>query len=174
MTLLDRLILRKQKLRMQNAQNTMAYKNYHFQPPVAIETTGVYGKSTAPFLSGLAKKLVDVSGDSMERHPVAPPAPVPGCDQRRCYHQYIGLCLVCKFDLISSVLFLVAFNLLTSIAACHLPLHQCIAIAFLILILSVAFIVPSVVQCYLVHRLTILSITWPIMGIQHGEMFHIA
>jgi len=30
--------------------------NYHFQP-VAIETTGVYGKSTAPFLSGLSKKL---------------------------------------------------------------------------------------------------------------------
>jgi len=25
--------------------------NYHFQP-VAIETTGVYGKTTAPFLSG--------------------------------------------------------------------------------------------------------------------------
>jgi len=39
--------------------------NYHF-PPVAFETTGVYGKSTAPFLSGLAKKLVDVSGDPRE------------------------------------------------------------------------------------------------------------
>ena len=39
--------------------------NYHLQP-VAIETTGVYGKSTAPFLSGLAKKLVDVSGDPRE------------------------------------------------------------------------------------------------------------
>ena len=38
--------------------------NYHLQP-VAIETTGVYGKSTAPFLSGLAKKL-DVSGDPRE------------------------------------------------------------------------------------------------------------
>jgi len=36
--------------------------NYHFQP-VAIETTGVYGKSTAPVLSGLTKKFVDVSGD---------------------------------------------------------------------------------------------------------------
>jgi len=36
--------------------------NYYFQP-VAIETTGVYGKSTAPFLSCLAKKLVDISGD---------------------------------------------------------------------------------------------------------------
>jgi len=29
---------------------------------MAVETTGVYGKSTAPFLSGIAKKLVDVSG----------------------------------------------------------------------------------------------------------------
>jgi len=38
---------------------------YYFQT-VTIETTGVYGKSTAPFLSGLAKKLVDVSGDSRE------------------------------------------------------------------------------------------------------------
>jgi len=41
--------------------------NYHLQP-VAIETTGVYlyGKSTAPFLSGLAKKLVDVSDNPRE------------------------------------------------------------------------------------------------------------
>jgi len=39
--------------------------NYHLQP-VAVETTGVYGKSTAPFLSSLAKKLVDVSGDPRE------------------------------------------------------------------------------------------------------------
>ena len=37
----------------------------YFQP-VAIETTGVYGKSTAPFLSGHSKKLVDVSGDPRE------------------------------------------------------------------------------------------------------------
>ena len=40
--------------------------NYYFQP-VAIETTGVYGKSTAPFLSCLAKKLVDILGDTRER-----------------------------------------------------------------------------------------------------------
>jgi len=39
--------------------------NYYFQP-VAIETTGVYGKSTAPVLSCLAKKLVDISSDSRE------------------------------------------------------------------------------------------------------------
>jgi len=35
--------------------------NYYFQPDT--ETTGVYGKSTAPFLSCLVKKLVDISGD---------------------------------------------------------------------------------------------------------------
>jgi len=40
--------------------------NYCFQP-VAIETTGVYGKSAAPFLSCLAKKLVDISGNNRER-----------------------------------------------------------------------------------------------------------
>jgi len=32
-----------------------------------METTGLHGKSTAPFLSGLTKKLVDVSGDPRER-----------------------------------------------------------------------------------------------------------
>jgi len=40
--------------------------NYYFQP-VAIETTGVYGKSVALFLNCLAKKLVDISGDPRER-----------------------------------------------------------------------------------------------------------
>jgi len=45
--------------------NALLY-NYYFQP-VAIETTDVHGKSTAPFLSCLAKKLVDISGDPRER-----------------------------------------------------------------------------------------------------------
>jgi len=40
--------------------------NYDFQS-MAIETTGVHGKSTAPFLSDLSKKKVDVSGDPRER-----------------------------------------------------------------------------------------------------------
>jgi len=64
---------------------------------------------------------------------------------------------VCKFDLILPVLFLAAFNVLTTITAYHLPLYQCAAIAFRILVLSVRSIVPSVVQCYLVHWLNILS-----------------
>jgi len=33
---------------------------------------------------------------------------------------------------------------------------------------------PSVVQCYLVHWLNILSITWPMMRVQHGFVFNIA
>jgi len=40
--------------------------NCNFQP-VTIETTGVYGKSTALFLNCLAKKLVDMSGDPREQ-----------------------------------------------------------------------------------------------------------
>jgi len=95
--------------------------NCHFQP-VAIETTGVYGKSTAPFLNGLTKKLVDVSGDPRGR---------------QWLHQRLSLAVVretlpaywpvCKFDLILPVLFLVAFNVLTTIATYHLPLYQCVA-----------------------------------------------
>ena len=95
--------------------------NYHFQP-VAIETTGVYGKSTAPFLSGLTKKFVDVSGDPRE------------C---QWLHQHLSLAVaremlraywpVCKFDLILPVLFLAAFNVLTTITTYHLPLYQCAA-----------------------------------------------
>jgi len=56
---------------------------------------------------------------------------------------------VCKFDLILPVVFLAAFNILTTISAYHLPLYQCAAIAFRIRVLSVRFIVPLVVQCYL-------------------------
>ena len=57
-------------LRPTNARNTMTFSswqlNYYFQP-VAIETTGVYGKSTAPVLNCLAKKLVDIAGDPREQ-----------------------------------------------------------------------------------------------------------
>ena len=66
----------------------------------------MYGKSTVPFLSGLAKKLVDVSGDPRE------------C---QWLHQRLSLTPwrwsgevlpaywpVCEFDLTLRVLFLVA------------------------------------------------------------------
>jgi len=54
---------------------------------------------------------------------------------------------VCKFDLILTVLFLAAFNVLTTINAYHLPLYQSVAIAFRILVLSVRFIVVSNIDC---------------------------
>jgi len=79
---------------------------------------------------------------------------------------------VCKFDLILHVLVLAAFNVLT-ITAYHLLLYQCVAIAFRILVLFVRFIVPSAVQCYLVHWSNILSIAWPVMRVQCGFVFNI-
>jgi len=48
---------------------------------------------------------------------------VPGCGQGKSW-QHIGLCATCKFDLILPVLFLAAFNVLTTITAYHLPLYQ--------------------------------------------------
>jgi len=81
---------------------------------------------------------------------------------------------VYKFDLILPDLFLAAFNVLTTITSYHLPLYQCVAIAFRILVLSVRFIVPSVVQCYPVHWLNIFSIAWPMMRVQPGFVFNIS
>jgi len=81
---------------------------------------------------------------------------------------------VYKFDLILPVLFLAAFNVLTTITAYHLPLYQCVVSAFRILVLSVRFVVLSVVQCYLVHWLNILSTAWPMMRVQRGFVFNIA
>jgi len=81
---------------------------------------------------------------------------------------------VCKFDLILPVLFLAAFNVLTTITAYHLPLYQRVAIALRILVLSVRFIVPSAVQWYLAHWLNILSIAWLMMRVQGGVVFNIA
>jgi len=53
-------------LRPKNAGNTNdLLDNYYFQP-VAFKTTGVHGKPTAPLLSIIAKKLVDISGDPRE------------------------------------------------------------------------------------------------------------
>jgi len=83
---------------------------------------------------------------------------------------------VWKFDLILPVLFLAAFINVDHhhCLAYHLPLYQCVAIAFRILVHSVRFIVPSVVQCYLVHWLNIFSIAWPMMTVPRGFLFNIA
>jgi len=83
-------------------------------------------------------------------------------------------CVQVWYTVILPAPFLVALNVLATIAACRLPLNQCGAISFRILILSVRFIVPSVVQCYLVHWLNILSTAQPMMRVQCGVIFHIA
>jgi len=49
-----------------------------------------------------------------------------------------------------------------------------IATAFRILVASLSFIVPSVVQWYFVHWLTLLPIAQPMMKLQGCVMFHIA
>ena len=43
------------------------FNQWQLRPLMYGKTTGVYGESTAPLLSGLLKKLVDVSGDPRER-----------------------------------------------------------------------------------------------------------
>jgi len=81
----------------------MTSDNYCFQPG-AIETTSVYGKSSAPFLSHIAKKRDDRSDDLLKKltfrsllfylyhgATVTPPALVPGCGQRG-RGQYTSLC----------------------------------------------------------------------------------
>jgi len=71
---------------------------------------------------------------------------------------------VCEFDLTLLVLFLVAaFTVLITITAYHLPLYQCVVIAFRILVFFCKIHLPSVVQCYLVHWLNLLLIAWPMM-----------
>jgi len=92
--------------------------NYYFQP-VAIKTTSVYGKSTAPFLSCLAKKLIDILGDPRER---------------QWLHQRMSLAIVrgntasifnmlywpaCKFDLIFAI-----FSAFNQCSCPSLALHQ--------------------------------------------------
>jgi len=108
---------------MQNISSHDLQTNYYFQP-VAIETTGVYSKSTAPFLSGLSKKLVDVSGDPREH---------------QWLHQRLSLAVARPKGNAASILACVqvwsdftcffsglvaAFNVLTTITAYHLPLYQ--------------------------------------------------
>jgi len=106
---------------------------------VAIETTGVYGKSTVPFLSGLVKKLVDVSGDPGSAS--GSTSVCPWLWSREILPAYWP---VCEFDLTLRVLFLVAaFAVLTTIIAYHLPLYQCVAIALRIILPSVRFIFPQ-------------------------------
>jgi len=87
--------------------------NYYFQP-AAIETPRVCGKATAPFLSSLAKKLVDMSG-----HPGSDSGFTSACPWLWSEETLPAYWLVCKFDLILAI-----FNALTSVPARHLPLFN--------------------------------------------------
>jgi len=112
--------------------------NYHFQH-VAIETTGVCMASPLPLF------WVVLQRNLLMR--LASPGSTSG-STRICPWPWSGETLpaywrVCKLDLILPVPFLVALNVLTTIAACHLPLYRCVAIAFRILVLFVSFIVPQ-------------------------------
>ena len=79
---------------------------------------------------------------------------------------------VCEFDLTLRVLLLaVAFNVLITITAYHLPLYQYCLLnprSFC----KIHF--PSIVQYYLVHWLNIFLIAWPMMRLQRGFVFKIA
>ena len=110
--------------------------NYYFQP-LAIETTGVYGKSTAPFLSCLAKKLVDISGDHRDRRDSGSTS---ACLWPWSEGTPLAYWPVCKFDLILATL-----SALTSAPhSCpSLASLQWIAIAFRMPVFSVSFIVFS-------------------------------
>jgi len=169
----DRLVLRPQKLKSQNAKTIMTSKaittfnQWQLRPLVCTANPLPLFWVVFRRNSNLLMCLVTPGSTSGST------SVCPWLWPREMLPAYWP---VCKFDLILTVLFLPAFNVLTTITAYHLPLYQCVATAFRILVLSVRFIVPSVtvVQCYLVHWLNILSIAWPMMRVQRGFMFNIA
>jgi len=84
--------------------------NYHFQPDEIV----VHGKATAPFLSSLTKKLVDMSGD-----PGSNSVSTSTCLwlwTEETLPAYLPVCWLNQILVVPSVL--------TSIIAPHLPLRQ--------------------------------------------------
>jgi len=123
-----------------------------------------------PFLSGLAKKLVDMSGEHRKRQWLQQHLSLSVI---RGNTASILACVQVWYDIAYS--FLGCFqNVLTSNAACHMSLCQYMTIAFQFLVLSVSFIFPSVVQCYLVHWFNIFSVAQPMMRLQRVVMFHLS
>jgi len=115
--------LQQQRLRLQNAKNTMTFKAITTFNQLQLKPLVIMA-CPPPLLSGLAKKLV-ISGDPREH---------------QWLHQRLSLAVVKRttastlacvqvWSNIICSLFLVAFDVLTNIAACHLPLYQYIAIA---------------------------------------------
>jgi len=172
-TLPDRLVWQPQKLRSQNAKNIMTsssksittFNQWQLRPLVCMASPlPLFWVAFRRNLSMCLATLQSASGSTSVCPWLWPGEMLPA-------YWYWP---VCKCDLILPVLFLAAFNVLTTITAYHLPLYQCVAIALQILVLFVRFIAPSVVQCYLVHWLNILSIAWPMMSVQRGFVFNIA
>jgi len=118
-------------------------------------------------------KLVDVSGDPGSASGSTSVCPCLGSGE-----MLPAYWPVCEFDLTLRVLFLgAAFNVLITITAHHLPLYQCVANLGFCLPNPRSFCkihFPSVVQCYLVQWLNILSIAWPMVRVQRGFVFNIA
>ena len=118
----DRLVLQPQKLRAQNAKNIMTSKaittfnQWQLRPLVCMA-------SPLPlFWVALQRNLLMC---------LATPGSASGSTSV-CPWLWSGVMLpaywpVCKFDLIFPVLFLAAFNVLTTITAYHLPLYRCVA-----------------------------------------------
>jgi len=138
-TLPDRLVLRPQKLRPQNAKNIMTskeittYNQWQLRPLVCMA-------SPLPLFWVVLRRNLLMC--------LATPGSASGstnvCPWLWSREMLSAHWPVCKFDLTLHVLFLVAaFNVLITITAYHLPLYQCVAIAFRILVLSVRFIFPQ-------------------------------
>jgi len=135
-TLPDRLVLWPQKLRPQNAKNIMTFKaittynQWQLRPLVCMA-------SPPPLFwvvlrRGLLMCLVT---------PGSANGSTSVCFWLWSRETLPAYWTVCEFDLTLRVIFLVAaFNVLITITAYHLPLYQCVAIAFRILVLSVRFI----------------------------------
>ena len=136
---------------------------------VSIENTGVYGKFTAPFLSCLANKLVDMSG---------------GPRERQWLHQCLSLAEVRGS----------AASILACVQVCHPQcINQCgcppvvslqwIAIAFRIFAFSVSFTVfrmfctfckTTMQYCFALAFLAIPTTAWPMMETQLCDTTHFA
>jgi len=121
-TLPDRLVLRPQKLRPQNAKNIMTSKaittfnQWQLRPLVCMA-------SPLPLFWVVFRRNLLMC--------LATPGSASGSTSV-CPWLWPGEMLpaywpVCKFDLILPVLFLAAFNVLTTITTYHLPLYQCAA-----------------------------------------------
>ena len=87
--------------------------NYHFQP-AAIETTGVYGESTSPFLAALPRNLL-----IFLVNPMSDSVSTSVCPWLWPGGTLAAYWLACQFDLILAVP-----SVLTSITVHHLPLFN--------------------------------------------------